>query len=299
MDPITHGLTGAVIRNLGFKGRAALFVLVFSSVAPDLDYITRLWGPEVFLKYHRGITHGVLALFLFPALLSLLPLFRKRFLYYYALSFTGFSVHLIFDVMNQYGTRIFSPLDWQAYSLDLVFIAEPVIIGSLLLGLVVNRISGERARVVAISTLFFVVSVFGIKHSLHEKTVEVLRSRLDDHFIRRLSPMPNDFLRWWFVAEKDGYKKVGYADLFTDSIYVQMTYPPVRHDPAIEQSKKAEVVMSFLAFSQFPHVEVFRDGGKVEVWWRELSYSYATGDRFVAKVKMDSKGNILSTDFRF
>jgi inner membrane protein len=66
MDPITHGLAGTTIANLGFKRRFAFWVLIISSIAPDIDYITRIWGEDVFLRYHRGISHGILALFIVP-----------------------------------------------------------------------------------------------------------------------------------------------------------------------------------------------------------------------------------------
>jgi len=112
MDPLTHALSGAVIHQLGFKRKAALFVLIFSAIAPDLDYITRFWGADIFLRYHRGITHGVLALVLFPAIIAFI--FRKKggfFYYYYSISFIAYGTHLLMDLTNQYGTRILSPLD--------------------------------------------------------------------------------------------------------------------------------------------------------------------------------------------
>ncbi len=66
MDPITHSLAGLTISHLGFRRKAAIWVLLLSSIAPDFDYITRLWGVDVFLRYHRGITHGILALVVVP-----------------------------------------------------------------------------------------------------------------------------------------------------------------------------------------------------------------------------------------
>lgn len=127
MDPITHTLAGATIFNLGFKRRFALWVILISSIAPDFDYITRLWGIDVFLRYHRGITHGILALFIIPLLIGLIFGHKKGFFYYTFLSFTAYALHLFLDLTNQYGTRILSPLDWEQYSLDLVFIIDPYV----------------------------------------------------------------------------------------------------------------------------------------------------------------------------
>ncbi|MDP2279864.1 MAG: metal-dependent hydrolase, partial [Nitrospirota bacterium] len=111
MDPITHTLAGAALAQLGFKRKAAFWVLLISSIAPDLDYITRLWGVDIFLRYHRGITHGILALFLVPLIIAVIAGFRKGFFYYYFLSFLAYGIHIFMDLTNQYGTRVLSPFD--------------------------------------------------------------------------------------------------------------------------------------------------------------------------------------------
>ena len=82
MDPVTHALTGAAIKQLGFKRKATLAVLLISSLAPDLDYITRFWGADVFLRYHRGITHGVAALVVVPIIIAVAFGYKKGFFYY-------------------------------------------------------------------------------------------------------------------------------------------------------------------------------------------------------------------------
>ena len=130
MDPVTHGLFGATIYHIGFKRKAALWVLLVASVAPDIDFISRFWGADVLLRYHRGITHGILALFIVPIIIGVIFGYRKGFLYYTVLAFLAYAAHLVMDLMNQYGTRILSPLDWNQYSLDLMFIFDPYIIPS-------------------------------------------------------------------------------------------------------------------------------------------------------------------------
>jgi inner membrane protein len=298
MDPVTHGLAGAVIKNLGFRGRGALTVLVFSSLAPDLDYITLLWGAEVFLRYHRGITHGVLALFLAPPVIAFLFGRRERFIYFLPLSFIGYSSHLALDLAGGYGTRVMSPLDWQPYSLDLMFMVEPAVTAALLAGLLLVWRNRARARAIAVAVLLFLFVLVGVKYYFHERTTEFLSSTLDDHVICGISPLPNGFLRWWFVAKKEDGLKTGYADLFTDGIYLDRTYPPQSPDPAIGRSREAEVVKGFLAFARYPYAEIRRSEGKVRVRWKELYNPLSSGDRIVAEVTMDLKGKVLNSSLR-
>jgi inner membrane protein len=298
MDPITHALSGAVIHQLGFKRKAAFFVLIFSAVAPDLDYITRLWGVDVFLRYHRGITHGILALFVFPAIISFI--FRKKggFLYYYSLSFIAYATHLLLDLTNQYGTRILSPLDWNQYSLDLTFIIDPYISVGLLLTLIAGRLNKKKSSLIAILCLILIMGYIGLRVYLKNEVMSFLKTKIDAN-IYRVYPLPNDFLRWSFLTKSSDVVNIGTADLFTKRICVYEEFDLNKQDPAIDLSKKSRVVQNFLYFARFPYAEVRHDEDKIVVIWKELAYSFMSGDRFFAKIVIDKNGRIIKSSFKF
>lgn len=298
MDPITHGLVGATIYNLGFKRKAAFWVLLISSVAPDIDYITRFWGADMLLRYHRGITHGILALFFVPIIIGAILGYRKGFFYYTFLAFIGYATHLLMDLTNQYGTRILSPLDWYQYSLDLIFIFDPYITFGLLLSLVLCKFNKKKTVTIALITMLFLVSYTGGRYYLHGKTKEFLRENMD-YNTYMVCPLPNDFLRWWFVAQSGNEVKVGFADLFTQSICEQGSYVISEQDPFIQLSKETDVVKNFLYFARYPHAEVQRDPEKITVLWRELAYSFLPGEHFIAVVIFGNDGNVLHAYFRY
>lgn len=316
MDPITHGLAGVVIRNVGFRRKAALGVLVLASLAPDIDHITRIFGADVFLRYHRGVTHSVFILFIIPVIFSLFFGFKKRVFYYSFLFFLGYGLHILLDLTNQYSVRLFSPLDSRRYSADLTFIIDPYVSIGFLVSIVFSRLNRKKAGTIALATFILLMSYMGTRYYFHEKTEDFLRSKLDN-YICKLCPLPNDFLRWWFVARLDGITRVGFADLFTQRVYVQETYVQ-GDDPAIEHSKKDEIVKSFLDFAKYPYASVRRlkteggtamnanekgaidpEKGRIEVIWRELAYSFLPGEHFRARVVMDENGKILSSSFKF
>lgn len=298
MDPVTHGLAGITIANLGFKRKAAMWVLLLSSIAPDFDYITRFWGADVFLRYHRGITHGILALFIVPIVIGLIFGYRKGFFYYAFLAFFGYASHLFMDLSTQYGTRILSPLDWEQFSLDLIFIIDPYITLGLLLSVILCKLNKRRAVAIALITLFFLAAYTGGRDYLHDKTKDFLRERLDANTYK-MCPLPNDFLRWWFIAQSGNEIKVGFADLFTKRVCVQETYWITEKDPFIDRSKETRVVKNFLYFATYPYAEVRREGGSVTVIWRELAYSFRAGDHFVAMVIFDREGKVVSSYLKF
>jgi inner membrane protein len=300
MEPVTHILSGAVTAKLGFKRRYAFGILVFVSVAPDLDYLTRFWGVDVFLRYHRGISHGVLALTLVPFLVALLFGLRKGFLYYYFTAFVGYALHLALDLVNQYGTRVLSPLDWSQFSYNLVAIVDPYILSMFLVGLLVARRS-RRPALIALVTFMLVFSYIGLRAYLYDRTMGYLQRNLTANKYT-LCPLPNDFLRWWFIAETKEEVLSGFADLFTQRVHVDRRYPKYvpGQDPVVEASKKSRVVKNFLYFAKYPYPEVSQEGGRRLVLWKELSYSYLPGRRFTATVEMSPDGKGLQKAyFRF
>jgi len=297
MDPVSHALTGLAIKQLGFKQKAALAALLAGSLAPDLDYITRFWGTDVFLRYHRGITHGILALIIVPLIIGIILGYKKGFFYCYSLALLGYGTHLFMDLTTQYGTRILSPLDWEPYALDLVYIIDPYISLGLLLCVIMGWRMKKRASLIAAITLISLLGYFGGRYYLQKTTKEFLRSHLDANTYT-MCPLPNDFLRWWFVARSGDECMAGFADLFTQRVCVQERYKPV-HDPLIERSREDKVVKNFLYFARYPHADLRKEGDRTIVIWRELSYSFRAGDHFVAKVVFDRKGNLLSSGFQF
>lgn len=298
MDPITHGLAGATIANLGFKRKAAFMVILLSAIAPDIDYITRLWGADVFLRYHRGITHGILALFVLPIIIGLVFGYRKGFFYYFFIAFLSYAAHLFMDLTTQYGTRILSPLDWEQYSLDLMFIIDPYVSIGLLLSVIFCKVNKKRSIVIAIVTMFLLATYTGGRYYLQEKTKGFLKDRIEANTYK-LCPLPNDFLRWWFIIRSGNEISVGFADLFTNRICVHETYKMSYNDPFIEMSKNERVVKNFLYFARYPYVEVKSSDRMTTVIWRELSFTIRPEDHFVAKVYFDKEGKIITSYFKF
>ena len=75
MDTVTHGLAGwltarALPSESGRKEAAAAVIL--GSVLPDADHVARLLGSEMYLKLHRGFSHGFAGVAVTSLLIALL-----------------------------------------------------------------------------------------------------------------------------------------------------------------------------------------------------------------------------------
>jgi inner membrane protein len=298
MDPVTHGLTGVAISNLGFRRKAVIWVCLLASIAPDFDYVSRFWGADIFLRYHRGITHGILALFLVPLIIGLIFGRKKDFVYYSLVAFLCYAAHLLLDLTNQYGTRILSPLDWNQYSLDLMFIIDPYITFGLLLSFLLCRMNRRLSVTIAAITLCLIIAYAGGRYYLHGKTMDFVKQRVDANSYK-ICPLPNDFLRWWFITRSGDKITVGFADLFTKRICTQETYELINTDKHIEQSMETRVVRNFLHFAKYPYSEIRKEAERTIVTWRDLAYSFSTDEHFVAKVVFDKDDKVVKAYFRF
>lgn len=282
MDPITHSLSGFVIGSSINRHKTLLFILILSTLFPDIDFLLRLQSKELFLTYHRGITHGILALIIFPAILALIFRVKYGFLKVYVMSFIGYALHLLFDLTNQYGTKILSPFDSNSYALGLTFIIDPYVFLPLLIAIILSIKFKKQAKVFYLISICFLIFYVGIKAYLKTEARNFLKQKIEAQQYR-VYPLPNDFLRWWFVSKYNDEYITGFVDLFSKKVYIDKRYKII-NDDAISKSKESQSVKALLNIAKHPVAEVKREGNITVVTWRELSYGFLPEGRFSAHV---------------
>jgi inner membrane protein len=142
VDNLTHSLVGLAAAKAGLERASpyATAVCVVAANLPDIDIVTLVRGPSVYLANHRGITHsivGTLALgvalpVLFFACERLLARLRKRrprarFKGLLVCSLAAVATHPLLDWTNSYGLRPFLPWDGHWVYGDILFIIDPFI----------------------------------------------------------------------------------------------------------------------------------------------------------------------------
>ena len=154
MDPITHGITGALLGKAYFsKGapkqrsaatheehqrlwyaRVAIFAATLGAVFPDIDVIEDAISrdPLAIVKYHRGITHAFFGLPFFAVGLAALTRWVTRRWKIPSPSFAvltliygvGILSHILLDGMTSFGTRMWTPFSQQRVAWDWLFIID-------------------------------------------------------------------------------------------------------------------------------------------------------------------------------
>ena len=180
MDPITHGIAGALIGKGYFSeryGRVATFAAVLGAVFPDVDVVSEpLTGdPLAIVKYHRGITHSFVALPFFAAILAWLTRWVARRLDIESPSLAvltlvygaGLASHIVLDGMTSFGTRMWFPLSQKRVAWDILFIVDftftAIILFPQVIAWIYNKTSRDRgvggARAGKMWLLFTILAV--------------------------------------------------------------------------------------------------------------------------------------------
>lgn len=140
MDPLCHTLVGASLAHAGLRRLTPLAAatLVIGANLPDVDGITYLVSQDLALGVRRGWTHGVLAMAVWPFVLTgvmlavaawrrrrhpdRLPVKPARLLLVACIAVLS---HPALDWLNSYGIRLLMPFSGRWFYGDAAFIVDP------------------------------------------------------------------------------------------------------------------------------------------------------------------------------
>jgi inner membrane protein len=141
VDPAAHTLTGAALAAAGLRrvSPLATAALLIGANVPDVDIVAGLAGPYASLAARRGWTHGVLAIALWPFLLTAALLLWDRWTRrregrastparagpLLAVAALAVVSHAALDWLNNYGIRLLMPFDRRWFYGDALFIVDP------------------------------------------------------------------------------------------------------------------------------------------------------------------------------
>jgi membrane-bound metal-dependent hydrolase YbcI (DUF457 family) len=143
MDPLTHGITGALLGKGLFSKRdaqqrrltqVAIFSATLGAVFPDVDVVADAFSsdPMAIVRFHRNITHSFVCLPVWAVALAWLTRRAARWLGFESPSWAmltliyavGIASHIFLDGMTSFGTRIWAPIREERVAWDLLFIID-------------------------------------------------------------------------------------------------------------------------------------------------------------------------------
>ena len=285
MDSITQATLGALCgelvlrKQLGWKGAA--WGLFFGTL-PDLDILAApfLDGLE-WLRFHRGISHGLLAVFLGPLLLAWpFSTIHKQVSYRRAYLFLWLTwlTHVLIDCFNSYGTQLFAPFSNRPIAFNNIAIIDLFFTLPMLFGLIIClfRKKESRGRTILVTLITawictYTACSFAIQQKARQHFSQVLEANdlAQDDFT--VSPTLTNIFLWRMLARTDDSYYVCYWSIFDPKDAV----------PRIDHIQRApETVSEFRGSQAFETIDWFSSG-----YWKAYFYPDKPNSVYLADMR--------------
>ncbi|MFQ5355488.1 MAG: metal-dependent hydrolase [Mariprofundaceae bacterium] len=217
MDPLTHALSGAVMARAAPGEKlpwGSVGLLALMAMAPDADYVLRLFSDIAYLKYHRGLSHSILLLPLWIWLCySIIPKQRRKNPVMPWLIAAVLGLHIFLDVITSYGTMLLSPFTDQRFTLDLVFIIDPLLTLTLLIPLLLMYAWPKHAQQLCITGLLSMLLYLCLTYSNQKQALDILQREQPRAEYHSALPLPFSPFRWQLIATYHDHYQRAAVDL--------------------------------------------------------------------------------------
>ena len=149
MDTGTHVVMGLALGGLATldpvvaensaTATSVLIAVIIGSQAPDIDTVLKLKNNAVYIRNHRGITHSIPAVLLWPLVItgSVYAFFPEaNLLHLWLWTFLAVFLHVFVDIFNAYGTQALRPFSHKWVALGIINTFDPFIFGIHAVGLI-------------------------------------------------------------------------------------------------------------------------------------------------------------------
>ena len=286
MDNVCHTLIGAACGAAGLNRRTRFgaATLMISANLPDLDVLVFATSLP-WIEFRRGWTHGILAQVTLPiAWTGVVWLFdrvqRGRGSHgdrpfdagwTLILALVGVYTHVFLDLLNNYGVRLMTPVNWQWFYGDAVFIVDPWIWIALAAGVWMtgSRGSPRPARVALVVVSSYIVAML-TSASVARGIVSNAWQEMHGTAPRALmvGPMPLTPLARQVIVDAGDHYEYGTFSWSRQAVaFVPEKIPKNDGVPQVAAARRADNIRAFLVWARFPFwaIESTPSGTRVTV----------------------------------
>lgn len=273
---------------------ATLLGTVIGSQIPDIDTLYRLKGNAAYVRNHRGWTHSLPMILIWPTIITfLISLFMtvQSPVALWLWTCLAVLIHVSIDCFNTYGTQALRPIKKNWISLNVINIFDPIIFGlhvvGILLALFIPGSSGIIFTFVYGLLILYIAWRTIIHHNLTNWAMNQVNSP------GRYTVTPTFRLRYWnLIVEQEDQVKIGEIR----DHQIEWTGCISRADQnhkATEKSKECAAIKSFLYFTSYGYPQVKKRETGYEVKWLDVRYHHKKQFPFVAVVLLDFNYQII------
>ena len=238
MDTLTHALSGMLVAKASYRKTDVLpywlrsWIGFLVAAFPDIDFISRAFGMQAYLAYHRGITHSIIMMPLWAILLAwilakIISRFSRLQLSWrdlLPLCLLSIGVHIFADVITAYGTEVFAPISDFRLSFPTTFIIDLYFTGIILLAIVLSVIIRKQAKNIALGGLMILLAYillqgYWFRLAVGEAYASVPTQKLQATKVVAI-PQPLSPLNWKIIVETDERLYVRYINLYRTKLKI-------------------------------------------------------------------------------
>ncbi|WP_246943062.1 metal-dependent hydrolase [Bacillus pinisoli] len=275
---------------------AVLIGTIIGSQAPDLDTILKLRNNAKYIRNHRGITHSIPAVLLWPLLIVAgISLFLPQvdLFHLWIWTFIAVILHVFVDIFNAYGTQALRPFSHRWVALGVINTFDPFIFFAHVVGIVVWQLGVDPLQV--FSGVFIIVAAYYlVRYKMKRNVVQSVERIISDVQEVIVSPTIR-FTHWHVVARSERYFHVIRAMDGTIKILDTFDRHPIPDTPIMKAAKQDHNISAFLSFSPVYRWEIEECDDYTEVRFIDLRYRSKDYYPFVAVVQLDQDLQIISS----
>jgi inner membrane protein len=265
MDSITHVSLGICVGEILLSKKLGKKALIWGALAqnlPDIDTGAAFFiSPDKDLLIHRSLTHSLFFALIVGLLLTLLAkrIHRKIFLPFATLAFFfifQLMLHDLLDTCNSYGTGLLEPFNHQRFSINLLYVADPLFTIGLFIACIVlifkDNANKNRKRwafgAIFISIFYLFFAGFN-KAYINRRADASFRSQKinpDDYFT---TPAPFNSMLWYIVAAADSGYYTAYSSVWDNTNHPVEYERHLKNYQLLNKPANPDVVHNLIKFA--------------------------------------------------
>ncbi|ANU23964.1 metal-dependent hydrolase [Planococcus donghaensis] len=306
MDTGTHIVMGISLGGLAMADpavvsnpatmTAVVSGVIIGSLAPDIDTVLKLRDNAVYIRHHRGATHSVPAVLMWPLLIAggLYFFFPEaNLLHLWLWSFLAVFLHVFVDIFNSYGTQALRPFSDRWIALGVINTFDPIIFGAHVLALIIWAFGANPVWTISmlyIALFFYYIARFALQAAIKHAVLNTIPGATNVFVAPTMR-----FFHWRIAADTDRHHFVGRAYGRTINIYDKFMKKEMPENNLMQAAMKDKNIAAFISFSPLYRWEINEYGEIYEVRLIDLRYRSNDYYPFVAVAHLDKDCNIINS----
>ncbi len=306
MDTGTHIVMGIALGGLALADpvvstetatmNAVVTGVIIGSLIPDVDTVLKLRSNAVYIRNHRGITHSIPAVLLWPLIISILLSFvipEASFIHLWAWTFLAVFLHVFVDIFNSYGTQALRPFSNKWVAIGVINTFDPIIFTLHAVALIIWGLGANPVYTI-LTTYVVIFFYYLLRFAIKSAVKKAVHNTVPDATEIIIAPTMR-FFQWRIAASSEKCHYVGRAYGRSVNIYDRFERVPMPKSPQIDVAMSDKNIEAFTSFSPIYRWSISTVGDLCEVRLIDLRYRSKEYYPFVAVAHVDKDLNIVNS----